>query len=68
MTNDLTGLRLFTLPTCLRCRYSFNERGKMTCSAYPTEIPDRIVFGGADAHTSVQPDQQGQYVFVEELT
>ena len=66
--HDLTGFRRFHSPICFDCRHFYGEKGRMTCSAYPVEIPDRIVFGAADAHDSVQADQVDTAVFVEVYT
>ncbi|WP_461148850.1 hypothetical protein [Spirosoma pulveris] len=49
---------------CFYCAHYKGEKGKMTCYAYPDEIPDRIVFGGPDAHVQVQADQEGVDVFM----
>lgn len=64
MTNDLTGFRVMHMPICFSCAHYKGGKGKMTCYAYPVEIPDRIVFGKSDAHDQVQDDQQGTDVFM----
>jgi hypothetical protein len=66
-TDELKGFRLFRIPICFKCVHLGHVKGHMTCTAYPDEIPDKIVFGPSTAHDTVQDDQVGTDVFMEYL-
>lgn len=63
--SELNGFRIHYSPQCTSCAFFLVEKGKMTCRAYPDEIPDKWVFNEA-VHDTVQKDQVGDYVYTDQ--
>lgn len=50
------------IPNCTYCKHLGGPVGKMTCKAFPEEIPDEQLYG---LHIEVVEGQKGKYVFEE---
>lgn len=62
----LNYFRVLWSPLCFQCKHYIGQKGKMTCEAYPDEIPDKYVLVRGVVHDTVQEDQVGDYVFTDQ--